>query len=506
MEIARLFARIGIKTDSEPVRKFQNDLMGVVKVLGIGTLSATAFVAGLKKISDEAFRSALALKQFHSETGVSTDELQKWQSVADQSNVSAEAVTNSIKAIVDNQQKIKLGQGGLSGYYMLGIDPKQDPFKILEDLRVKTQGLSQGMKKNMLGQLGVSSELIQVLDLTNDEFNRMKSNAFIISPSAIDLMAKANSSSRMVGQAITYLGNVIATQLAPSIMKVNGEIIKFIRENQEGLVKIVKTLFEWITKIVGAVINATKMIDIIIRGTIGWRMAIIALIAIIGVLNASLLLSPIGIFIAGIMLLVLVLDDLYVYSKGGRSLFGELIKQYPAFKTFSDILINIFGLIKGLFTGEDVDKYMEKLGLIGKAIKGYYDAWKMTIDNLIIEPIKQILNFLQFIEKLFSDKDRKNAWNDFMQKYSQGGADIGKRIPIFGQFSDWIDKTTRTGKYSTDNSKITENTLNLTINANVKDTNELAKKTTDAWKKEQQKLDTRTKPVITKSKQSTENK
>ena len=324
MTIAELFARIGVKADDSQIKRFA----GSMKAAKVGMIAVSAAAAGtalvIKKITTEAMAAAVAFKQFEVETGASAQELQKWQSVAEQTNQSAESVSSAIKSIVANQEKIKLGQGNISGFQLLGIDPRQDPFKILEDLRIKTKGLSDGMKKNILQQMGVGVGLLQTLNLTREQFDAMSAKAFIISPQAIETLNKTKASVDLAGRAINYIKAQIAVGLAPQMEKLTKQFTNFIKVNEKGIIEGFKKAFTFVEKFTTALIRAGSMINTIVTGTIGWEGAIIALAGAFVILNASLIASPLGMITAGIIALMLVLEDLYVFSKGGDSVFGLL--------------------------------------------------------------------------------------------------------------------------------------------------------------------------------------
>lgn len=369
MTIAELFARIGIKADDAQAKRFH----GTLKAVKIGMIAATAAAAGvslaIRKITADAMAGAVAFKQFETETGASAQELQKWQSVAEQTNQTAESVTSAIKAIVANQNKIKLGQGNISGFQLLGIDPRQDPFKILEELRIKTKGLSDGMKKNILAQMGVGVGLLQTLELTREQFDAMASRAFIISPGAIETLNKTKASIDLAARAIKYIKAQIAVGLSPQIEKLTKQFTNFIKVNEKGIIKGFQIAFTYVRKFTGAIMNAGRAINNVVTNTIGWKKAIIGLIGVFALLNLTLLASPIGLIIAGIVLLIAVLDDLYIYSKGGKSLFGlmmEGIKNSKIMEWFEDFIGKIiemyetmktvFASIKDFFTeiGENI--------------------------------------------------------------------------------------------------------------------------------------------------------
>lgn len=387
MTIAKLFARIALKADTGQAKKLDS-VLGDIKIgMVAGIAAAAKLTSEFKALTQEALNGAAALQQFESETGSSAQELQKWQSIAIQTNNSAESVTASIKAIASNQEKIKLGQGDISGYQLLGIDPNQDPFEILESLRVQTQGLSQGMKKNILSQMGVASDLIQVLDLTNEQFEEMASRAFIVPKSAIQSMSEARAASEMTRSAFSYLKSMITAELAPGMIKMNKAIVKWVQNNKEGIIKTVKTAVHWISQMGSAIFNAGKMIYNIVDNTIGWEGAIKGLIAVFAILNASLLLSPIGLITAGIILLVAILDDLYVYSQGkGGSMFGLLMEKFPELEAvilgIADRFMEFIELLQAFFTGDQdkMDSILEKWGLFGDIIKGVAEYLAIVVD------------------------------------------------------------------------------------------------------------------------------
>lgn len=355
MTIVDLFARIGLKTDEAKAKSFASSMnsvkMGMIATIGV----ASGVSVAIKKITDDALKMGVAFKQFEVETGASAQELQKWQSVVEQTNQPIEQVNAAIKALATNREKIKLGQGDISGYQLLGIDPDQDPFKILEELRVETQGLSQAMKKDVLSRLGIGSGIIQTLELTNKQFSEMASNAFIIQPSAIESLNQAKASIDLAGRAINYMKAQIAVGLSPQLLQLTKRTTEFIKKNEDGIIKGFQVAFKWVTKFTGAIINTVSWIDNLITKTIGWKNGIGVVIGALAVLNAQLLLSPIGLMTAGLLLLIAVMDDLYVYSQGGKSLFGNFIEQ------FKEVGIVVDKIIEGI---NAIKEWEEKTGAI----------------------------------------------------------------------------------------------------------------------------------------------
>ena len=380
MTVAELFARIGLKTDEGKAKSFHKT-MGAVKM---GLVAVTAVAAGtslaIRKITSDAMAAAVAFTQFEAETGASAQKLQLWQSVAEQTNQTAGSVTAAVKAIADNQAKIRLGQGNISGYQLLGIDPRQDPFKILEELRVKTKGLTEAQKKNILSMTGVGVGMLQTLSLSRQEFDAMASKAFIISPSAISTLNKTKASLDLAGRGVKWLKSQIAVGLSPQIKATTKALTEFIKANERGIIEGFKKAYTIVEKFAGMIGNVATIINNAVAGTIGWSSAIKFLAAAFVIFNLVLGASPIGIITAGIILLVAVLDDIAVYSRGGKSLFGTLMDKFPEMEKILFGFLDKLKEIKELFIafGEGdkmkINDILDQWGLLGDIIQGVYEG------------------------------------------------------------------------------------------------------------------------------------
>lgn len=379
MQIASLFARIGLKTDEEKAKSFTRSMRNArTTLIGVAAV-VTATSAAIAKVTSDALDAAAAFRQFEVETGASAQELQRWQAVAEQTNSSAEAVSQAIRAITSNQEQIRLGRGDISGFQLLGIDPRQDPFQILEQLRTRTEGLSQAMKRNILAQLGVGAGLLHTLELSREEFDALAGRAFIISPQAIETLAQTRASMNQARRGVEFLKAQIAVGLAPQVERLTSRFIEFIKQNEEGIIRGFQRAFTIVQRFGQAIGRAAGFIDTLVRATFGWENALKVVIGALAVLNASLLLSPIGLITAGIILLVAVFEDLAVYARGGKSLFGVFLEQFPVldehigrirdnFEGFKDVLRDIFT------SNADVETAAEEWGRWAAAIERVVDA------------------------------------------------------------------------------------------------------------------------------------
>ena len=390
MQIASLFARIGLKTDEEKAKSFVRSMNNAkATLIAVGTAVGTASAAIIKVTSD-ALDAAAAFKQFEVETGSSAQELQRWQAVAEQTNSSAEAVSAAIRAITSNQEQIRLGQGNISGFQLLGIDPRQDPFVILEQLRERTDGLSQAMKRNVLAQLGVGAGLLQTLELSNEQFDDLARRAFIISPQAIETLAQTRASMNQAARGVEFLKAQIAVALAPEIRALTDQFIDFIKHNEDAFIKGFRQAYTFVQTFLRGVNQLGRAIDWLVRGTIGWERALKVLIGALVLFNAQLLLSPLGIFTAGITLLFILLEDLYGFAEGRRSLFGVFLEQFPRIsEALEPITSNLEGfkdVLRDIFTeNSEVENAAEEWGRWASAIERVVDAvrnfLRLTVDR-----------------------------------------------------------------------------------------------------------------------------
>lgn len=380
MNIIELFAHVGLKADTGPAEAF-NKSIGGIKAGLVGAISGTLSLAAAVKAVNDQFNQSLTMKRFADDTGQSVEEMQKWKAVAQQVSGAGATVAESIRAISANQAKIRLGQGNISGYQLLGIDSRSDPFKVLEAIRTKTQGLSQSLRRNIASQFGISNDLVATLELTNEQFEEMAKNAFVIPSGNIEAMNKARGSLETVKNAVNFLVAKFVTALAPSIDTISKKIAEFVRNYGAKLA-------EWIQKTVTMIIRIADLINKTVQNTVGWKNAILALVAVFFMLNSAVMLP-----VAALVLFMAILEDIYLYSQGKDSLIGRFLEGFPALKKVFDGLLGSVQLlaeaIKSVFTGDfsKLDEMTKKWGLFGDIISALAHSLGFVKDTLSMENV-----------------------------------------------------------------------------------------------------------------------
>jgi len=282
VNIGELFISIGVNADNKTLNDFIGDL-GQLKLASLSNIASIAgMTAELIKLGTEATNIAIGFQMFTNQTGLSSQELQRWQLVAQQANVSAEAVAGSVSALQRNLAEIKLGRGNISPFQMLGISPRGNAFDVLTQLRGKMGKYDAATMTNLAAQMGITPDMINLLRLSNDEFAKLAKTTRGLTTEQQTQFLKTKQSLVSMGLEFKYFGIDVAYHFLTAM---------------EGIINSFRQLHFWWPGIIAAVV------------ALGVAFAPIATAA---------------------LALLAVFEDLAVYARGGNSVFGLLEKKYIA--------------------------------------------------------------------------------------------------------------------------------------------------------------------------------
>lgn len=202
MTIAELFVQIGVKGDGS-VKK---SLGGVNE--GLGQIQSSALLAkagllavvyGIERLTSGAAQRGMELQQFAAATGLSAQELQKWQYAARQFGVQGEEVAGSLKSIQAAMTSMILGKGAPEGIGIIarmvgGFDPARarDTFYVLDKLKEFAKVAPPDIGSSILKNFGVSDSMFQFLRQSNLDLNKIKPS-LIYSDREIAQLAKVDA-------------------------------------------------------------------------------------------------------------------------------------------------------------------------------------------------------------------------------------------------------------------------------------------------------------------------
>lgn len=340
MKAGELFLEINAKGDIsliDTATKKMKNAAGAAKKVKAGILAFAASMYALNKVSTDM---AVTLKNFAISTGLSTEELQKWTYAANQNDIAAEELIGSLKALEMNRAKIMKGEGNISPYQLLGLDPHQDPFSLLKQLQERIQGLDPALVREQIGQLGISENMLNLLKQGNIELSALNDKYIVTKKETADLL-----SLNKAWKDLFFIVRQITTKLAALNVKPFLEIVKILRNVSELLYKVAYGLSD--------IVQQSKTVQAVLIG-----IGAVALIAF----------SPMT---AAITALLLVVEDLAVYFSGsGNSVFGLII---DGFKNIN----------------ENIDKSVSKWKYLGKAISEPMKA----IGDLVGQIVGLVENF-----------------------------------------------------------------------------------------------------------------
>lgn len=265
----------------------------------------------------------------------------------------------------------------------------------IEEAANKADGIGNKISKLKLLAIGVgavigavSANVLGFIDSSlagAKELAKEKGLLFDISQDELRQADEYQAAMKKTGLSIDAIKTKVALNLVPQLTRATRGFNDWLNANKalisNGLTKIIL----WGAKVIQVVINSVKAINLLIERTIGWKAAIIALSVILAVLKRAMLMAfitnPITWVVAGIIGLMLLLDDLMVYLQGGKSLFGEFwgaciggIKSVTEWwnglsSEFKTSLMLIGAMLAATFGTNIFQAVTSGAGLFGKALR-----------------------------------------------------------------------------------------------------------------------------------------
>lgn len=330
MRIGELFISLGFQIQGQ--KDFDDAERGLTRAAvnaGKLTIAVNAVNWAMLAMVDSAMKVAVSLRLFEQTTGGSTDDLQQWGQAAKVAGISAESLKTAVMSLNDARNAFAMGEPqNVGAWSVLGIDPREDPFKVLEHLRARLgEFKDKNLMRGLLGKVGMEG-IMPVLQMPADEFKAFRKN-LVVSPTEIDRLVRLNREWQKLQIALAAAKNQLAAALAPSLERF-AKILKWV---VEGIVSFT----EWLNSSSDGAIAARFTLGLLAVALLGIGAGLASITAGMGLLVASFrLLSPTLIavgaaaapflalltaVIGGIVLFHEMMDDLVTFAQGGESLF-----------------------------------------------------------------------------------------------------------------------------------------------------------------------------------------
>ena len=360
MKIGDLFISLGFQVEGGPqLEKADFSVKQLATKAAAAAVAVNALNAAFIAMVSSAAKAAVEMRNFGLQTGFSTEQLQRFQYAAAGTGTTGEEIADAVRGIAKAQADIKMGEGNIAPWQLLGIDPRQDPFKVLEQMRERIKGLEPNLARTILAQAGVSDKIFTLLRDSNVEFDKLQQK-FLLTQNEQDNMAKMNKEWAEFVRLLASVRNRFAATFAEPLQAI-AKVLKVV-------INIFATFVDWLSK-GSAAANVVKWVLWAIVAVLGVLGAALAAIAVtLGVAAAAMAaldvaaapILPILLAIsAGIVAMVAVLaiavlwfEDLWVAIKGGKSVYGEIGEwQRKFFGEMWDNLVKTGQFFKDVWNG-----------------------------------------------------------------------------------------------------------------------------------------------------------
>lgn len=199
-----------------------------------------------------------------------------------------------------------------------------------------------------------------------EELAKTKNGLIDITQEEVAISKEYQESTKRLSGTFDVLKAKIALGVAPQMLAITERMNAFLMSNKklitEGLQKVVSWLFDF----VDGTMSVFRSLSDLINKTIGWKGALLVLVGVLALVKkatiAAFITNPITWVVAAIAGLILLIDDLMTYMRGGKSLFGS----------YWDPFIKGIRAVKEWWKGlsGDTQGFIKTLGTVTAAVGG----------------------------------------------------------------------------------------------------------------------------------------
>lgn len=452
--IENLITKLSFDFDEEKMEAFNQGIedaaKGLTAIVAGAIAAATAIFAFTKKVAE----SNDQLGKFARSIGVDVEALQELGFVAELNGSSIDSMNNSLKNLSRIASEAARGIGaGVEAFGILGLSVtnangriKNADDLILDVADAISKLNTQAEKIELMQKLGISDDLLLSIQKGSEEIKRIREEArelgFVIDKDAAEAAADFNDELLRVKKSIQGVASAIATRLMKQFTPMIKMWVEWFKINKEMLQQNISLFLDKVMKAIRGVFNVARRVVSIITSLVdamgGWKNAIVAVTGLLIAMNASALLMPILAVAAGAGIL-LILEDIITFAKGGDSAIGELADKFPVLDKLLRGTLQVLGMIRAgwvlIFTqGDDAFEGMmmmiqdlrDEFKLLDLAITGILDLFNMIVEGwrLIFTEGDQALEGL-----ILLIKDVGNAISEFIMTPISGAVSLLNKIP-----------------------------------------------------------------------------
>lgn len=292
--VDELFIALGFKVDDKDVKKADNSLKSIISTAGKVATAVVAATVALDRMADSLARNNQEFINFNRQTGLSLD---KMQSIATAGmlvdyNFDPSTAMSSLQALESNLAQIRLGEGNIAPFQILGISPVgKNATQIIDDLREAIKGIDDMTAVNLIQQMGLSPQFISILRMSKEEMNGLNQE-LMLTPEERTALQQYSMELRKIHMEFALLKDRALIAIMPALNKfLDG--LAAISEMFLNIGKGLQNVWNWLGK---------------------FKIGVAAL--------ALAILTYFNPVIGALTAVYLILEDIAVWATGGKSMLG----------------------------------------------------------------------------------------------------------------------------------------------------------------------------------------
>ena len=349
MQVAELATKFSFGGSLKPLDSLNQGLTtGIGNIAKVASIFTVAGVA-LNGFLVNTLANADAQVQLSRNTGVSIESIQELGYVASVSGSNAQAMEKTMDSL-----SRKIGEAAIQGsedFSRLGISVRDGAGNVKKadvifgevSASMKRMGMSAQEQKGMMGKLGIDESLLQTMQLTGSEMDKLRNKAAAlgtISEKDGNAIVSFNDSLTTLKFGLDNVQKRLAIAFAPQLSTLADGFTDLLVANKDMIQNGLKKFFELVNTGLGAIFKFGMMIYNLIDGTVGIGNAFMIAGAAMLYLNRAMFMNPVGLIIAGIVALIVIFDDLTNGLTGGQSVIADWFQEW--------LNIDILAVIRGI--------------------------------------------------------------------------------------------------------------------------------------------------------------
>ena len=300
------------------------------------------------KIFDSINGELKQLNTLSKVTHTNIEDLTAWSRAVESSGGNMDGFTQTLNTLNASLTKISVtGSGRMKPFFeKMGLDAtelaKKPVLESMQSISKAIEGMDKTESANILRTMGFDGGTIKLLQSGEKGMKELIARQRELGV----YTAKDAKAVAALNRGIRDITSAIKTLFIPIVMQIMNTASKVIKYLTNGVMFLRKNMD-------------------VLRGAVLLLAAVFSkqLLKAIIDLGRALLANPFGLFIIGLSAILLLLEDLWVYAKGGKTAFGNIWKNFgtpeevmQGFKRVGTAITNLMKFVGNLFSGQGLGK------------------------------------------------------------------------------------------------------------------------------------------------------